>query len=152
MATYSSNIYAGKTPGGTHGQHQLTNHHHSTVTVPVTFTTTDTLNMGYLPPYAIVLGVTLKAPTQLDSGAALTLNVGVAGTPQLFMAASSLVGRSVGASFDATITAAGRLYKNTTGAKQVITVTAQTAAATAIAGTLELEVSYLLEDAVATNP
>lgn len=151
---YSSNIYAAKTPPGTHGQHQLTNTHHSTVTVPASFVTSDTLNMGYLPPGAVVLLITLKAATQLDSNGSptLTLNVGVAGTPQLFMAASALVGRAAGASADTTLTAAGRLYKNTSGAKQVITVTAQANAATAVAGTLELHVSYFIEDAVATGP
>lgn len=152
MVAYSSNIYAGKIPAGTHGQHQLTNNHHSTVTVPATFATTDTLNMGYLPPNAVVFGVTLKAATQLDSATSLTLNVGVAGTPQQFMAASALVGRAAGASTDSTMTAAGRLYKNTSGLKQVITVTAQAAAGTPVAGTLELVMSYFMEDLVAVGP
>lgn len=151
---YSSNIYAGKIPAGTHGQHQLTNHHHSTAAVPASFVTTDTLNMGYLPPGAVVFGLTLKAASQLDSNGTptLTLNVGVTGTAQQFMAASAAVGRAAGASADQTMTAAGRLYKNTSGAKQVITVTAQANAATAVAGTLELDLDYFIEDAVATGP
>lgn len=150
MTAYSSNQYAAHTPAGAHGQGQITNHHHSVVSVPASLAAGDQCNMGFLPPGAVVLGVVLKAAGQLDSGAApaLTLNVGLAGLPQLFLAGTVLVGRAVGVSADSAITASGRLYKNSSAARQPITVTVQAAAATPVAGTLELELSYFIEDAV----
>ncbi|MGH7016736.1 MAG: hypothetical protein ACRED8_06585 [Caulobacteraceae bacterium] len=105
----------------------------------------DVVNFGYLPNNAIVTACVLKAATQLDSSTGLTYDVGVSGTPQLWKAAVSTVGRASGASADATVAAAGMLYKNTTGADQLVIVTAHAGAMTGAAGTLELQLEYFFE-------
>jgi hypothetical protein len=56
------------------------------------------------------------------------------------------VGRAVGASADATLLPTGRLYKNITGAKQLVVASVHAAAATPAAGVLELELSYFVEE------
>ncbi|HEY5106591.1 MAG TPA: hypothetical protein VII73_07445 [Caulobacteraceae bacterium] len=153
MATWSSSLYNNKTPAGTgHGPYQLTQHLHATVSVPATLAANDVLNFGYLPNNAIVASMVLKAATQLDSNGSPTLSIdmGVVGTAQLFKAAITTVGRTAGASADigTGLAAAGYLYKNTSGAKQLVIGTVHAAAATAVAGTLELDVEYYLEDTV----
>jgi hypothetical protein len=155
--TYSSALYAQNQPPGTgHGPYQITQHLHAISPSISTWALNDVINFGYLPRNAIVASVVLKAASQLDSNGTptLTLDMGVTGTPQLFKAAISTVGRAAGASADigTGISAAGYLYKNTSGAKQAIICTVHAAAATAVAGTLELDVEYYVEDAVGSNP
>jgi hypothetical protein len=158
MATaYSSPIYAQNQPAGTgHGPYQTTQHLHATSPTISTWAANDTINFGYLPRNAVVVSMVLKAASQLDSNGTptLTLDMGVPGTPQLFKAAISTVGRAAGASVDTgnTLAAAGYLYKNLSGAKQVILCTVHAAAATAVAGTLELDVEYFIEDTVGSAP
>jgi hypothetical protein len=48
--------------------------------------------------------------------------------------------------------AAGVLYKNTSGARALVVVTVGTAAATAVAGTLEVDIEFYVEDAAGSNP
>jgi len=153
MATYTSSLYAQKQPAGTgHGPFQVTQHLHATVSVPSTLAANDIVNFGYLPPNAIVASVVLKAQSQLDSNGTPTLafDLGVTGTSQLFKANITTVGRASGASTDigTGITAAGYLYKNTSGAKLLIYATVHTVAATPVAGVLELDVEYYIEDTV----
>ena len=155
--TYASPLYAQNQPAGTgHGPYQITQHLHAISPVISTWALNDTINFGYLPRNAIVASVVLKAASQLDSNGAptLTLDMGVIGTPQLFKAAINTVGRAVGATTDigTGISATGYLYKNTTGAKQAIVCTVHAAAATAVAGTLELDVEYYIEDTVGSAP
>jgi hypothetical protein len=119
-----------------------------------TWAANDTIAVGYLPRQAIVTNVILKAASQLDSNGSPTLaiDVGIVGTAQLFKAAVTTVGRASGASVDTTNTATGYLWQNTTGADVEVLITVHTAAATAVAGTLELDIEYYVEDATATNP
>ena len=158
MATaYSSPIYAQNQPAGTgHGPYQTTQHLHATSPVISTWALNDTINFGYLPRNAVVVSMVLKAASQLDSNGTptLTLDMGVVGTPQLFKAAISTVGRAAGASVDTgnTLAAGGYLYKNLTGARQTILCTVHAAAATAVSGTLELDVEYFIEDTVGSAP
>ncbi len=155
--TYSTPLYAQAQPAGTgHGFYQITQHIHATTGSISTWAINDVINFGYLPRNAIVASMVLKAATQLDSNGApaLTLDMGVPGTPQLFKAAISTVGRAVGASADigTGLSAAGYLYKNVSGAKQAIVCTVHAAAATAVAGTLELDVEFYVEDTAGSNP
>jgi hypothetical protein len=155
--TYSTPLYAQNQPAGTgHGFNQITQHLHATSPVISTWAVNDVINCGYIPRNAIIASAVLKAASQLDSNATptLTFDLGVPGTPQLFKAAISTVGRTVGASVDTgnTLAAAGYLYKNLTGAKQAIIVTVHTAAATPVAGTLELDMEYYVEDITGSNP
>ena len=161
MTAYNSLSYAQKQPPATgHGFNQLATHLHATVNVPAGLATTDTINFGFLPPNAIVDQVTLKAATQLDSNGAptLTVNLGVANlagvaiNATLFSAGLITVGRAAGASADVTIAPGGRLYKNVSGLKQVIQASLGAAAATSLAGTLELDMEFFLEDVVGSAP
>jgi hypothetical protein len=119
-----------------------------------TWAANDTIAIGYLPRQAIVVGATVKAASQLDSNGSptLALDLGIVGTTQLFKAAVTTVGHAVGATVDTTNAAAGTLYQNTTGADVEVILTVHTAAATAVAGTLEVEISYFVEDVAGSNP
>jgi len=151
MATYQApqvTTYGYQPPGTGHGECQITQHLHTSAYVSAALATNDVVQFGYIPANAVVSGVTLKADGQLDSNGSptLTFDVGVTGTAQLFKAAVTTVGRAAGASVDTTNAAAGTLYKNTSGAKQLIFATAHAGAATGAAGTLELDVTYWVED------
>jgi hypothetical protein len=149
MATWSSSLYANNTPpGGGHGPYQNSQHMHATVLLGAAAATNDMINFGYIPAGAIVIGVVLKAQSQLDSGGSpsLTFDVGISGTPQLWKAAITTVGRANSVSSDSTIATAGGLYKNTSGNKQLVIGTVHAGAATAVAGNLELDVAYYVED------
>jgi hypothetical protein len=153
VAIWNSLNYAQNQPAGTgHGEAQITQHLHATVNLPATLAANDVINFGYIPRNAIIASVVLKAQSQLDSNGTptLTFDMGVTGTPQLFKAAITTVGRTVGQSTDigTGITAAGYLYKNTTGAKLAVFATCHAAAATPVAGVIELDVEYYVEDTV----
>ena len=154
--TYNSLLVSQKQAALTEGVARNTIHLHDVVSVPATLATTDTVAFGWIPPNAIVTGVALKAQTQLDSNGAPTLafNVGVTGTPALFKSAITTVGRVAGASFDGsqTLAAAGALYKNVSGLKQLVQAVPSAAAATGVAGVLEIMVAYHVEEAVGQNP
>ncbi|MHB8529733.1 MAG: hypothetical protein ACYC8V_09520 [Caulobacteraceae bacterium] len=133
-------------PAGPAGFVKTTFRMHDTVSVAAP-ALNDVVNFFNIPANAIVSECILKAATQLDSNGTptLTYDVGVTGTAQLFKAAVTTVGRVSGASADDTIAGAGYLYKNTTGADQMVIVTAHAAAATGVAGTLELALGYFIE-------
>lgn len=133
-------------PIGAHGEFKAQNHLHAITALPSTATLSDVINVGYVPPNAVVTGVTSKAQTQLDSATSLTLDLGIVGTAQLFQAALTTVGRAAGASADNTCAAAGRLWKNTTGAKVLIIGTIHAAAGTPVAGNLEHVIDYFVEE------
>jgi hypothetical protein len=155
MATYYSidaTLY-GRRPANTgHGSTGGTVHLHCVAEVNAGLIANDTIEFGYIPMNAVVVGAGLKADTQLDSNGSptLALDLGVAGTPQLFKAAVTTVGHANGASVDNSITAAGFLWKNTTGADVQIVATAHAGAATGVGGQLELDLTYFVEDQGAT--
>jgi hypothetical protein len=153
--TYSTQVYANKTPAVSgSGLAAHTVRLHAISGSISTWALNDVINVGYLPANAIISGCGLKAASQLDSNVspALTLDLGVTGSAQLLKAAITTVGRASGASADTTIAAGGYLYKNTTGADLAVIVTVHAAAATAVAGTLEVEVSYFVEPTTGSNP
>lgn len=145
-ATFNSDTYGKNGPVGSHGEYLAANHLHATTALPSTAGLNDTINVGYLPPNAVVTGVAAKAQSQLDSATSLTLDLGIPGTLQLFQAAISTVGRAAGVSADNTCAAAGRLYKNTTGAKVLVVATIHAAAGTPVAGNLEHLIDYFVEE------
>jgi hypothetical protein len=152
---YATTLFNSKVGGSSgHGLNRMSTHLHAVSGSISTWAAGDTIAIGYLPRQAIVTNVILKAASQLDSGGSptLALDVGVVGTAQLFKAAVTTVGHAAGASVDTTNTAAGYLYANTTGADLEVLITVHTAAATAVAGTLELDVEYYVEDAAGSNP
>ncbi len=156
MATWQTAIYANKVPAGTgHGDFCSSTHLHAvTGTLPTSLATNDVINFGYLPANAVVVSAILKAQSQLDSNGAptLTLDLGVIGTPQLWKAAITTVGRLAGATSDNAVASAGGLYKNTSGSKALVIGTVHAQAATAVAGVLEVDIEYYVEDASGSNP
>jgi len=148
---YQTLNFSQNQPAGTgHGVFKTHTSLHAISPSISTWATGDTIAVGYLPRQAIVSNVILKAASQLDSNGTptLTLDLGVVGTPQLFKAAIATIGHAAGASADITNTGAGYLYQNTTGAKQEVILTVHAGAATAVAGTLEVDVEYYVEDVV----
>ena len=137
-----------------HGLSRMSTHLHAISGAISTWAANDTIAVGYIPRNAIVTGATLKAASQLDSNGSptLALDLGVVGTTQLFKAAVTTVGHASGASADTTIAAAGLLYQNTSSGDQEVICTVHTAAATPVAGTLEFEIQYFVEDAAGSNP
>jgi hypothetical protein len=153
--TYSTAVYANKQPAsGGQGWMNMSTHLHAISGTISTWALNDVINVGYLPRGAVVVSATLKAASQLDSNGSptLTLDLGISGTAQLFKAAVSTVGRAAGASADTTIAAGGALYKNTSGADVLVIVTVHAAAATAVAGTLEVDLEYYVEPPTGSNP
>lgn len=156
MATqYQTSNYAQATPSGTgHGLYKENTHLHAISPTISTWAAGDTVLVGYLPANAVIVGCVLKAASQLDSNGTptLTLSVGIVGNTGLFKTGITTVGRIAGASADigTGITAAGYLYRTT--AKAAVIVTVATAAATPVAGTLEVDVEYYVEDAAGSNP
>ena len=153
--TYQSPNYVQNQPAGTgHGNYKTNTSLHDTSGSISTWALNDVIYYGWLPRNAVVQNVVLKAASQLDSNGSptLTLDVGIVGTPQLFKAAITTVGRAAGATVYTTNTAAGTLYKNVTGNRVAVIVTVHAAAATAVAGALELDIDYYVEDVVGSNP
>jgi hypothetical protein len=152
---YQTPLYAANTPANTgHGINRISNHLHGVSGSISTWATNDTILVGWLPRNAVVVSTTLKADGQLDSNGSptLTFDLGVVGTPQLFKAAVSTVGRAAGASIDTTIAASGSLWSNTTGARVAVLVTAHNGAATPVAGVVEVDVEFYVEDTPGSNP
>jgi len=152
---YQTLNFAQNQPAGTgHGDFKSSTHLHAISGSISTWAAGDTIAIGWLPRQATVVSCILKAAGQLDSNGSptLALDVGVVGTPQQFKAAVTTVGHASGASADATLTAAGYLYQNTTGQRVEVLITVHTAAATPVAGTLELDIEYYVEDLPASNP
>ena len=155
MATFNSDIYTANQPANnSHGFSRAHTHMHGIVTVTTAMTTNDVLNIGYLPINAVVVTAHLKAPTQLDSNGAptLTFSLGVTGTAALWKSAVTTVGRVAGVSSDTTIATAGGLYKNTSGSKLLVIATCGNVAATPVAGTVEVDIGYYVEDAAGSAP
>jgi hypothetical protein len=153
--TYSTQNYANNVPAFTgHGDWTGSFHLHAVSGSISTWAAGDTIQVGYLPKNAVVVSCTLKAASQLDSNGTptLTLSLGVTGTTTLFKNAITTVGRAAGVSADQTLAAAGVLYKNLSGAKIAVLATVGAAAATAVAGTLEVDIEFYVEDLGGSNP
>lgn len=154
MATFQApnvTTYGYQPPGTGHGEAGIIQTLHAKCYLPATFALNDVIQFGYLPPNAIVTGVTLLADSQLDSDGApaLTFDMGVTGTPTLWKAAVTTVGRVVGVSGDTTMATASLNYKTT--AKTLVQAVIHAAAATPVAGSVEAIVSYFVEDAVGSQ-
>ena len=77
MATFQApgvTTYGYQPPGNAHGL-QGVQHMHATAAVSAAMPTNDTIEFGYIPNNAVVVGVILKAQSQLDSATSLTFDV-----------------------------------------------------------------------------
>lgn len=103
----------------------------------------DTIDLFYLPPGARIVSGFVKT-TGLDSGTAMTLNVGTMATPTLFFNAST-AGQGAGA-VDRNIQPAGTDYY-TGRQKTLVRATVGTAPATAVVGAqLVVSLVYTVEE------
>jgi hypothetical protein len=129
-------------PSAAHGQAATMQVLYCSVALTAALTTADTFSFFTLPPNARIHGATLKC-TDIDTNGSptVTLNVGDAASATRIFSAST-VGQA--GTVDVAMQAAGRLFKTT--AKTPIIGSVQAAAATGVAGTLELAVHYVVED------
>lgn len=147
MAIYNSAAYANNGPVATHGESSQLQVFYALVTCAAAPATTDTINFGYLPANARIHSAVLKSSDMDSNGSpTITINVGDAGSAtRLFSASTAPQAGTVDTSMQAT----GRFYK-TTG-KTLIVGVAQANAATGVAGTLELSITYVVEDSATSG-
>jgi hypothetical protein len=123
----------GKTRHGQRGEY----------TISAALVINDIVNLFYLPPRARIIGGFIKS-ADLDSNVspAVTLDVGDAGDPDRYFAAST-VGQAGGV--DATMAATGVDYLNT--ARTLVYLTVHAAPATsASTGTIVVSITYCVEE------
>lgn len=138
MTTVNSTQVAAAQPMYGHGLAGNIKVAFSQAATPAAFTTTDTLNMHYLPAGARVLYSILEC-TDIDSGTTITLNVGDAGSATRYFSAST-VGQAATSAVETTTTGIG--YSN--ASKTLVTVVPAAGPATS-AGTLTLIQLYVIE-------
>ena len=111
-------------------------------TMSAALTTADTLDLFDLPPRARVVNGFIKS-ADLDSNAAPTFafNVGIAGTPALFFAASAA---PQAGTVTSTLAATG--YDYVTTAKTRVKLVPSTNAATFAAGDVVVMIAYIVEE------
>lgn len=140
MATYSAPNYD-KVGVASHGFGGNVKALFAAVTCAAAPATTDTINFGYLPKNARVIGGTLES-TDMDTNGTptLTINVGDAGDADRYFAAST-AGQA--GTLSSAMAVTGHGYKTT--AKTLITGVANNNAATGAAGTLYLTLLYIVD-------
>jgi hypothetical protein len=139
--TYNAPSFSNKNPVPDPGLAKTTVNFRDIVTTTAALGLNDGGTFGYLPPNAVVTGGYAKFATAMDTASAtLTIDIGVTGAAQTFLAADTTA-RAGG-----TVSTIGKGYKNTSGAKIAITWLAHAAATTGAAGTIELHLSYFIEE------
>lgn len=141
MATYSSTQYTAGEPVAVHGDRNGLQMARFTVTCTAAPTTSDTINFGYVPANARLVGGYM-VPSDMDTSGSptLTLNVGDAGSATRLFSANT--GGQTGTA--ALIGAAALDYQFT--AKTLIVGTAAANATTGAAGTITLVLLYVVEE------
>lgn len=99
----------------------------------------DDVGLLYVPAGAIIISATLSA-TDMDSGTALLIDVGDSGDEDRLIAASN-VGQA--GTLSTALARTGHLYKYTS--RTQLRAYIQTAAGTAVAGTLNFSVTYVID-------
>jgi hypothetical protein len=142
MATYSSPAYSASNPVRAHGEGFTVQTVTATVTCTAAPSTSDTINFFYLPANARVVGGFLSSSDMDTNGTpTLALNIGDSGSASRYFSAST-VGQAGTAS--TAIAVAGLGYLNTS--KTLVTGVASNNAATGAAGTVTLNLQYVVED------
>lgn len=142
MTVYSSDAYTNHRPVAYHGERRGVQIARAVITCAASPSTADTLNFFYMPANARIVGGYL-APSDMDTNGspALTLNIGDSGSAtRLF---SGNTGGQTGTNTVLTASALGYLFTS----KTLITGVAGVNAATGAAGTVELCLLYVVEDA-----
>lgn len=147
MAVFNSDQISAGTPIGGVGlggaQHRQA---YFRVSIPVGATTTDTINLGFLPPHTMCESIVVKSDAL---GGATTLNVGDSGIGTAivadvdrYLAANNI---TTAGGVVTTMATTGVFFKNTTSQKLAITA-AFAAGTVATAGVLEVAIRYLVEE------
>ncbi len=106
----------------------------------------DDVGLFYVPAGAVITAIRASA-SDMDSGTpALAIDIGDSGDEDRLMAAST-IGQA--GTFSSALAPTGHLYKYT--AKTQIRAYIQTAAATAVAGTLKVALEYFVEENFSTT-
>lgn len=139
MTVYNSDAYASKSPIAVHGIRKNVQAARFTVNTTAVVTTADTINFGYMPPNARLVGGYLTS-TDLSAGSDITISIGDAGSATRLFNASTL-GQAGGV---ALIPAASLDFQYTT--KTLITGSIGVSATTTTSGTLVLVMLYYVEE------
>lgn len=144
MATFNSTAITSRLPipgfgaGGGQARWQR-----STVALTVGATTTDTINLFYLPPNAVVMGILVESAA---FGGAVTLNVGdggygaVAADADRYFAAGAVATAGTSTALAAT----GAFFN--TGPRKLLVTAAFAAGTVAVAGDLTVAIQYVVEE------
>lgn len=142
MATYETSLsqrYGKRVGAGIHRQKQS-----AVAIVALTTAMIDNANddcgLFYMPKGAVVTGATMSL-TDCDSGTALVVDIGIAGTEALFISGAT-TGQAGGVT--AALALAGHLYKFT--ADTQVRFYCNTAAGTPVAGTLKFELEFFMDE------
>lgn len=134
-------------PAASHGQAAQVQSAYALITVTAALTTADTMSYFYLPANARIIQCVLKCSDMDTNGTpTITLNVGDSGLATRYFSAS--VAAQAG-TVDASMNPVGRFFKTT--AKTLVVGSVGTGAATGVAGTIELDIGYIVED-LPTSP
>ncbi len=152
MTTYlSPDIQYNKPIAGYGAGGGITRWAYTKVTTVAVLTTSDVINLFYLPPHSRVQSLIVKV-TDLDSGTTATLNIGdtggidstgaaIAADADRYLAASTI--GQTGGVVDA-MAATGVFFY--TGEQKVLVTASLAAGPTTTAGTLEVAIGYVTED------
>jgi len=99
----------------------------------------DEVGLLWLPKGAVIEGCTVSI-TDVDSGTAFVMDIGIVGTEELLIA-NATTGQATG--INVTMAQAGHLYKCT--ARTQVRMFVSTAAGTAVAGTLKFSIRYFVD-------
>lgn len=150
MATYKSDQVINEMPIPSHGYGDAVHCQRFKVTVGAAMTTADVIQFGNLPDYAKVVDMTIKASDMDTGSAAITLNVGDAGSATRYFSGSTVAQAGTAARMTAA-TGFGYQYGQTGNANMILGAVAVNPA-TGVAGTIELLVFYTIEDAGVGSP
>lgn len=131
-------------PVRTHGDANVVKEFRSVVALTAAAVTTDTINFGYMPPGARLVGGYLKSDDLDTGGPTITINVGDAGSATRLFNASTVAQ----AGTTAQLTSTAYDYQYTT--KTLITGALAANATTPAAGNLTLVLLYVVEDSATT--
>ncbi len=153
--TYYTSLYNSKVGAATsHGAAKQSVHLHAISGSISTWATNDMINIGYLPRGAVVVSGILKAASQLDCNGSptLTLRLGIPGTTRFSRPRSPPWAARQALRRIPPSAPGGLLYVSPTTAVTPVIVTVHAAAATAVAGTIEVDLEYYQEDVAGPAP
>lgn len=157
MASYNSTAITQNANSGSHGESRVSQSLFWTAPLTTALAANDTINMGYLPPYARIIAATIAAD-QLDTNATPTIafELGDAAVPGRIFPSGTNVGRAItGANGNSSslpntavidYLAVGNGAPGALNQGTLIIATCTAAAATWKAGNLYTRIDYYVDD------